>query len=221
MSTWASAAAKARKVKKLFRWRPISLLVVLGVREDGQKVLLAIKSMGGESSEAWRTVLDDLINRGLQQPEFLIVDGAQGLDKAIAGVWDGVPVQRCTVHKHRNLLAHAPERLLGADANIIVGAAFDQSLDGIIRVSVVATGVDINAPNNPSRRVWRDHRNSAVHNQRLPYHHKMANETSECRPRHHLTRPGGNVTGVAAVGPGFCLGHLRPSSPLLKQRELL
>ena len=33
----------------------ISLLVVIGVREDGQKVLLAIKSMGGESTEAWRT----------------------------------------------------------------------------------------------------------------------------------------------------------------------
>jgi putative transposase len=89
----------------------ISLLVVLGVREDGQKVLLAIKSMGGESTEAWRTVLDDLIKRGLRRPEFLIVDGALGLDKAIAAVWDGVPVQRCTVHKHRNLLAHAPERL--------------------------------------------------------------------------------------------------------------
>ena len=89
----------------------ISLLVVLGVREDGQKVLLAIKSMGGESAEAWRAVLDDLIKRGLRRPEFLIVDGAPGLDKAIAAVWDGVPVQRCTVHKHRNLLAHAPERL--------------------------------------------------------------------------------------------------------------
>jgi transposase-like protein len=85
----------------------ISLLVVLGVREDGQKVLLAIKSMGGESTEAWRTVLDDLIKRGLRRPEFLIVDGAAGLDKAIAAVWDGVPVQRCTVHKHRNLLAQA------------------------------------------------------------------------------------------------------------------
>ena len=89
----------------------ISLLVVLGVRDDGQKVLLAIKSMGGESAEAWRTVLDDLIRRGLRRPEFLIVDGSGGLDSAIAAVWDGVPVQRCTVHKHRNLLAHAPERL--------------------------------------------------------------------------------------------------------------
>jgi transposase-like protein len=83
----------------------ISLLVVIGVRADGQKVLLAIKSMGGESTEAWRSVLDDLIKRGLRRPEFLIVDGASGLEKAIAAVWDGVPVQRCTVHKHRNLLA--------------------------------------------------------------------------------------------------------------------
>ena len=69
----------------------ISLLVVLGVRADGQKVLLAIKSMGGESAEAWRTVLDDLIKRGLRRPEFLIVDGAPGLDKAIASVGTECP----------------------------------------------------------------------------------------------------------------------------------
>jgi len=111
----------------------ISLLVVLGVREDGQKVLLAIKSMGGESTEAWRTVLDDLIKRGLRRPEFLIVDGAPGLDKAIAAVWDGVPaVQRCTVHKHRNLLAHAPERLheeIGADYTDMIYAATREDIE--------------------------------------------------------------------------------------------
>ena len=89
----------------------ISLLVVIGVRADGQKVLLAVKSMGGETTEAWRAVLDDLVARGLRRPEFLIVDGAPGLERALAAVWDGVPVQRCTVHKHRNLLAHAPQRL--------------------------------------------------------------------------------------------------------------
>jgi transposase-like protein len=109
----------------------ISLLVVIGVRADGQKVLLAIKSMGGESTEAWRTVLDDLIQRGLRDPEFLIVDGAPGLDKAIAAVWDGVPVQRCTVHKHRNLLAHAPERLheeITADYSDMIYAATPQEI---------------------------------------------------------------------------------------------
>jgi putative transposase len=110
----------------------ISLLVVLGVRTDGQKVLLAIKSMGGESAEAWRTVLDDLIRRGLRRPEFLIVDGASGLDKAIAAVWDGVPVQRCTVHKHRNLLAHAPERLheeITADYNDMIYAVTREEME--------------------------------------------------------------------------------------------
>jgi transposase-like protein len=110
----------------------ISLLVVLGVRADGQKVLLAIKNMGGESTEAWRSVLDDLTRRGLQRPEFLIVDGAAGLDSAIAAVWDGVPVQRCTVHKHRNLLAHAPERLheeITADYNDMIYAETSQKIE--------------------------------------------------------------------------------------------
>jgi putative transposase len=57
----------------------ISLLVVLGVRQDGQKLLLAGKNVGGETAEAWRAVLDDLIKRGLRQPEFLIVDGGPAL----------------------------------------------------------------------------------------------------------------------------------------------
>jgi len=110
----------------------ISLLVVIGVRADGQKVLLAIKSMGGESTEAWRAVLGDLIRRGLRRPEFLIVDGAPGLEAAIAAVWDGVPVQRCTVHKHRNLLAHAPERLhdeITADYNDMIYAATPKEIE--------------------------------------------------------------------------------------------
>src|SRR5256884_7921964 len=103
----------------------ISLLVVLGVRDDGQKVLLAVKDMGGETTEAWRTVLEDLIKRGLRKPQFLIVDGASGLEQALSSIWGDVPTQRCTVHKHRNLLAHAPERLhdeITADYNDMIYA---------------------------------------------------------------------------------------------------
>jgi len=110
----------------------ISLLVVIGVRQDGQKVLLAVKAMGGESTEAWRSVLDDLIGRGLRRPEFLIVDGAPGLEAAIAAVWAGVSVQRCTVHKHRNLLAHAPDRLheeITADYNDMIYAATHEEIE--------------------------------------------------------------------------------------------
>jgi transposase-like protein len=104
----------------------IVLLVVLGVCDDGQKVLLAVKNMGGETSEAWRAVLDDLVRRGLHKPEFLIVDGGSGLEQALAALWGDVPTQRCTVHKHRNLLAHAPQRLheeVSADYNDMIYAA--------------------------------------------------------------------------------------------------
>ena len=89
----------------------ISLLVALGVRADGQKMLLAIKSMGGEGEAAWRALLDDLVRRGLRTPALVVIDGAPGLEKAVAALWPDMAVQRCTVHKHRNLLAHAPERL--------------------------------------------------------------------------------------------------------------
>jgi transposase-like protein len=99
------------KVRLDRRATAISLLIALGVRRDGQKVVLAIRSMGGESEAAWRALLDDLTGRGLAQPDLVIVDGGKGLEAALASLWNDVPVQRCTVHKERNLLAHAPKHL--------------------------------------------------------------------------------------------------------------
>jgi putative transposase len=73
--------------------------------------LLAIKNMGGESEAAWRALLDNLVPCGLRTPELAIVDGGSSLDKALAALWPDAPVQCSTVHKHRNLLVHAPDRL--------------------------------------------------------------------------------------------------------------
>ena len=105
----------------------ISVLAAIGVRRDGQKVLLSIKNMGGESTAAWRQFLDDLDKRGLKRPQFVIVDGAPGLEAALVALWgDDLPIQRCTVHKHRNLLAHAPKHLheeLGNDYRDMIYAA--------------------------------------------------------------------------------------------------
>ncbi len=79
------------------------------MRRDGQKVLLSIRNMGRESTAAWRQFLNDLDARGLKRPEFVIVDGAPGLEAALVALWsETLPMQRCTVHEHRNLLGHTP-----------------------------------------------------------------------------------------------------------------
>jgi putative transposase len=62
----------------------------------------------------------------------VIVDGAPCLEKALAALWSGIQVQRCTVHKHRNLLAHATERLheeLSADYTNMIYAGMKQAIE--------------------------------------------------------------------------------------------
>ena len=114
---------------------PIARLILDGtvvrVRLDRKSYLdrapgRAVNNMGGQTSEACHAVLDDLVRRGLRKPEFLIGDSGTGLEQALTALWGDVPTQRCTVHKHRNLLAHAPQRLhdeVSADYNDMIYAA--------------------------------------------------------------------------------------------------
>lgn len=93
------------------RTKSLPVLAVVGVRRDGEKMLLSLEVRGGESEEAWKGVLSGLVSRGLRAPKLLIVDGSVGLARAADITWPGVPRQRCAVHKLRNLLSHAPETL--------------------------------------------------------------------------------------------------------------
>jgi putative transposase len=72
----------------------------------------------------------------LRKPEFLVVDGGTGLEQALAALWGDVPTQRCTVHKHRNLLAHAPQRLhdeVSADYNDMIYATSATEIELTLR----------------------------------------------------------------------------------------
>jgi len=95
----------ARKIEKV----PVAAAV--GVREDGTKVLLGLWTYASEGRAAWAAVLEDLTARGLAVPAVAVIDGSRGLRAALAECWPTVAVQRCTVHKLRNLEAHAPKRL--------------------------------------------------------------------------------------------------------------
>jgi putative transposase len=99
------AVRLAKRVEKL----PVA--VAMGVREDGQKVLAGLWIYASEGRNAWGLALEDLTARGLQTPALVVIDGSKGLRAAVAEQWPEVRVQRCTVHKLRNLEAHAPLRL--------------------------------------------------------------------------------------------------------------
>ena len=110
----------------------VSVPAATGVRRDGRKVLLSIRNTGGGSTTAWAAFPGDPDARGLKRPEFVIVDGAPGLEAALAQLRGEVlPVRRCTVHKHRDLLARAPGHLheeIGADCRDMICAGTAQEV---------------------------------------------------------------------------------------------
>jgi putative transposase len=89
----------------------LCLLVVIGVRDDGTKELLAVEDGYRESTESWATVMRDLKTRGLNAPKLVIGDGALGTWAALRDVFPGARRQACWVHKIANVLDALPKRL--------------------------------------------------------------------------------------------------------------
>ena len=89
----------------------VPVLVTLGVRGDGQRVVLDLRLAGDESTAAWRDVICSLVDRHMGLPVLAIIDGSAGLAAALREQWPSLAIQRCTAHKLRNLEAKAPVRL--------------------------------------------------------------------------------------------------------------
>ena len=97
------------KVRSGGRVVSLAVLVALGVRENGEKVLLSLLTAGSESADGWQMLLEDLAARRLGRLRLVISDGHTGLGAALDRLWPGLLHQRCTVHKLRNLVAKAPK----------------------------------------------------------------------------------------------------------------
>src|SRR4051795_13223174 len=89
----------------------LCLLVVIGVREDGVKELLAVEDGYRESTESWASVMRDLKDRGLNEPRLVVGDGALGTWAALRDVFPGARRQACWVHKIARVLDALPKRL--------------------------------------------------------------------------------------------------------------
>jgi transposase-like protein len=103
----------------------VPVLAVIGVQDDGEKVLLTLMIGGSESTTSWKGVVEDLVRRGLRRPALAIVDGNGGLLRALRESWKETKIQRCTRHKLENLMAKAPKHSHGElkrDYNEIIHA---------------------------------------------------------------------------------------------------
>ena len=89
----------------------VCLLIVIGVREDGEKELLAVEDGYRESTESWAGVFRDLKRRGLNEPKLVVGDGALGAWAALRDVYPGAGEQRCWFHASGNIIDCLPKRL--------------------------------------------------------------------------------------------------------------
>lgn len=87
----------------------LCLLVMIGVRADGRKELVALADGYRESTESWADLLRDCARRGMTAPVLAIGDGALGFWGALREVFPATREQRCWFHKIANVLAALPK----------------------------------------------------------------------------------------------------------------
>ena len=87
----------------------LCLLVMIGVRADGRKELVALADGYRESTESWADLLRDCARRGMRAPVLAVGDGALGFWGALREVFPATREQRCWFHKIGNVLAALPK----------------------------------------------------------------------------------------------------------------
>ena len=88
--------------------RVVSLLVAIGVQEDGFRDVLGIAEGAREDKEGWSRFLAHLKERGLPTPRLIISDKCLGLVESLGNYYPDALWQRCTVHFYRNVFTAAP-----------------------------------------------------------------------------------------------------------------
>jgi transposase-like protein len=101
--------AIALRIRSAGKVTSLPVLAAVGVLADGTKRLLSLEACGSESTQAWKGFLEQMTERGLGAPLLCIIDGNAGLAKAVALVFRDAKVQRCAVHKLRNILRKSPK----------------------------------------------------------------------------------------------------------------
>lgn len=95
-------------------WAGTTMIAALGVAADGQKRVLGFREGRTENAVVCKALLEELTERGIsaEQGTLFVIDGSRALRRAIVELWgERAHIQRCQVHKKRNLRGHVPEKL--------------------------------------------------------------------------------------------------------------
>lgn len=88
----------------------MAVLCAYGIKADGRKVLFHLAVGDKESTVCWKGFFEDMKQRGLKEPLLVVIDGNSGLRKAVRESFPDSWVQRCQVHRMRNILCKLPEK---------------------------------------------------------------------------------------------------------------
>jgi transposase-like protein len=86
------------------------ILALIGIREDGQREVVAFTTGERENQAAWEDLLSDIKERGVEQVDLWITDGHQAMLNAIELKFPASARQRCIKHKMDNILSHVPDK---------------------------------------------------------------------------------------------------------------
>jgi transposase-like protein len=135
-------------------WADTTMVVALGIAEDGSKRVLGFREGATENGEVCKALLEHLVERGLDtsRSTLFVIDGGKALRKAIGRVWGArALVQRCRVHKKRNVEGHVPDRFWPEVARMLDKAWAEPDVDRARKqLTTVATYLDRIAPDAAS-----------------------------------------------------------------------
>lgn len=80
--------------------------IVIGIKENLKREILGVYNFPQETATCWKEVFKDLKNRNFKDALMIIADGLTGLDKAIEEEFPSILLQRCLLHKMKNILIH-------------------------------------------------------------------------------------------------------------------
>lgn len=106
-------------------FRDSVILLALGIDSQGNKHVLGLREGSTEATRVVRSLLSDLIDRGLdaQRPRLWVIDGGKALRKAIVETFGTLAlIQRCQEHKRRNVIEHLPEDMHASVNRALVDA---------------------------------------------------------------------------------------------------